>query len=1099
MTDCGASGTQNCSTAGRLLRIDLGTGMPSVLATGLNTPMGIAIQPGGATALVSEINPGDLIQVNLGTGSFNIIASGLQYPGQPLIESGGKTALVPTYSGVVRVNLTAKTVTTVSSLRGISAIALESGGKTLLATEGISYVGSLVRIYLDTGQVHVLAPNFLNAANSLVLQGGGTALIAEARSQAGPTNTGAIMQFTVPVEPSAPGVASTASLSMATTAYAGYKTPLAITIKDAYGNVVSGYTGTVSFTSTDTAAVLPRAYTFTSADVGQHTFTVELNSLGSQSVTVAGTGLTPTSATTNVVTPTPATAVKAALPSASILGAIETLTVTIANAAGAAVQGFTGTVSFSSSDKAAVLPAAYTFTSADAGQHAFSVKFGTTGAQSVTVASGGLSSAVAKTTVTDPVSQVVLSGLAAKETAGQTVHVTVTAEDMIGRTETGFTGRVAFTSTDKAAILPAAYTFVAADADSRTFAVVLKTAGAQTLTVTSAGLTSGQQSTTVAAAASAKLSATLPSTATVAQQSVLAVSVLDVYGNLEPAFTGKVSFTSTDKAATLPAAYTFTATDAGKHTFQVKFGTLGTESVTVASSGLTSGTASTTVKAASAVTLTITTLSLPQAVAGASYSFALSALGGTPPYTWHGHLAGQPAGSSTITVSASGVLSGVALQTGILPLVATVRDAAGLETSVQFDFRVTGDSASASFAGMPPEGAEGAPYHSNFPLAPGAGLCAPSLSLIDGVLPPGLTLGPGSPSSLAGTPATAGSFTFTLQGTGCGTAIAGPRSFTVHIAPPASPLSPPGSSNWVRPSPEPVLEPGAAGWDDFALRAPSLVKVENTYLMYYEGKDQATHTRQIGRAVSTDGIHWSKSPSGPVFTPGPAGAWDAAEVRYPTVLFDGTTYRMWYWGGSEGCNRIGLATSSDGIAWKRLAAPLNLGSCAYGENLAPGSVLPTAEGFALWYWLPGGRLPGLATSKDGVRWSDRGPVNLPVEIAGALTRPQVILDGGTYRMWFAKGAANSSAEHAPQPTTWNQNVGYATSADGINWQLYPASNGTVFTAGAEGAWDRPGVGEGWVLLDGSTYKMWYAAGRINLPAPGSYQFPEGSIGYAIIP
>jgi hypothetical protein len=59
-----------------------------------------------------------------------------------------------------------------------------------------------------------------------------------------------------------------------------------VTVKayDAYGNVASGYLGTIHFTSSDTAATLPADYTFTAADKGVHTFTggLVLNTVGSQ-------------------------------------------------------------------------------------------------------------------------------------------------------------------------------------------------------------------------------------------------------------------------------------------------------------------------------------------------------------------------------------------------------------------------------------------------------------------------------------------------------------------------------------------------------------------------------------------------------------------------------------------------------------------------------------------------------------------------------------------------------------------------------------------------------------------------------------------------
>ena len=45
-----------------------------------------------------------------------------------------------------------------------------------------------------------------------------------------------------------------------------------VTAKDAYGNMATGYTGTVHFTSSDGQAVLPANYTFVAGDAGIHTF-----------------------------------------------------------------------------------------------------------------------------------------------------------------------------------------------------------------------------------------------------------------------------------------------------------------------------------------------------------------------------------------------------------------------------------------------------------------------------------------------------------------------------------------------------------------------------------------------------------------------------------------------------------------------------------------------------------------------------------------------------------------------------------------------------------------------------------------------------------
>jgi parallel beta-helix repeat protein len=69
-------------------------------------------------------------------------------------------------------------------------------------------------------------------------------------------------------------------------ATAGVAGSFTVTAKDAYGNTVTSYTGTVDFASSSQSATLPSAYTFTATDQGVHTFSATLNMIGTQSLTV---------------------------------------------------------------------------------------------------------------------------------------------------------------------------------------------------------------------------------------------------------------------------------------------------------------------------------------------------------------------------------------------------------------------------------------------------------------------------------------------------------------------------------------------------------------------------------------------------------------------------------------------------------------------------------------------------------------------------------------------------------------------------------------------------------------------------------------------
>jgi hypothetical protein len=68
-------------------------------------------------------------------------------------------------------------------------------------------------------------------------------------------------------------------------ATAGSPTQFMIVALDATDHVVTDYTGTIHFTSSDNSATLPVDYTFTSADQGSHLFSVTFATAGDQSLT----------------------------------------------------------------------------------------------------------------------------------------------------------------------------------------------------------------------------------------------------------------------------------------------------------------------------------------------------------------------------------------------------------------------------------------------------------------------------------------------------------------------------------------------------------------------------------------------------------------------------------------------------------------------------------------------------------------------------------------------------------------------------------------------------------------------------------------------
>jgi hypothetical protein len=249
--------------------------------------------------------------------------------------------------------------------------------------------------------------------------------------------------------------------------------------------------------------------------------------------------------------------------------------------------GYRGTVHFTSSDPHAILPHSYTFTTADAGSHTFTAALLTVGPQTITV--------IDDTGLTDTFNVVVtpasftVSGFPSEVTAGDTDDFKVVALDFFGNVATGYRGRVHFSSTDPKAVLPADYTFTAGDMGTGTFTATLVTAGIQSITVADM-LAPNQSKGTESdiqvnpAAVSNFVVSGFPSTTQAGVAHDFSVTAKDAYGNVATNYTGTIHFTSNDPNGSLPNDYTFSAADAGTHTFSATLVTAGTRSITISDS-----------------------------------------------------------------------------------------------------------------------------------------------------------------------------------------------------------------------------------------------------------------------------------------------------------------------------------------------------------------------------------------------------------------------------------------------------------------------------------------------------------------------------------
>ncbi len=82
------------------------------------------------------------------------------------------------------------------------------------------------------------------------------------------------------------GTAVRFSVSAPTRIRNGVGFEIVVTALDSFGNVATGYTGTISFATTSSGTILPANYTFTAADAGTKRFTISTRRVGFQAITI---------------------------------------------------------------------------------------------------------------------------------------------------------------------------------------------------------------------------------------------------------------------------------------------------------------------------------------------------------------------------------------------------------------------------------------------------------------------------------------------------------------------------------------------------------------------------------------------------------------------------------------------------------------------------------------------------------------------------------------------------------------------------------------------------------------------------------------------
>jgi hypothetical protein len=251
-----------------------------------------------------------------------------------------------------------------------------------------------------------------------------------------------------------------------------------VVARDALNNIDATYLGTVHFTSSDGAAALPANSTLT---MGVGTFNATLNTVGSRTITATDTAIAAITGTSSPIT-VAVPRLTFTVPRSAMVGSPFDFTVAATDSNGAVDTAYTGTVHFTSSDGAAVLPADSTLTM---GVKTFSATLQTegimtlTGTDTGTAASPGTSSGIGVRTATHFAVTAPSSA-----TPGSAFGFTVKALNADGSVDSGYPGSVRFTSSDGDATLPLDSTLTNG---TGTFNATLRTPGSATISVTDSG------------------------------------------------------------------------------------------------------------------------------------------------------------------------------------------------------------------------------------------------------------------------------------------------------------------------------------------------------------------------------------------------------------------------------------------------------------------------------------------------------------------------------------------------------------------------------------------------------------------------------------
>lgn len=286
---------------------------------------------------------------------------------------------------------------------------------------------------------------------------------------------------------------------------------------------------------------------------------------------------------------------------------------------------------------------------------------------------------------------------------------------------------------------------------------------------------------------------------------------------------------------------------------------------------------------------------------------------------------------------------------------------------------------------------------------------------------------------------------------------------------------------------EPVLRRGEPGeWDSVDLLNPSVIKKGNTFYNYYSGYNGRVW--QTGLATSDDGVHWKKYSNNPVLTLSNGNAWDDSYIAANGSAIEINNEVYYYYQGrnaSSNKTSIGLAKSVDWHKFQKEAKPvLTTGTDHTWDSKAVAD--PYVIEYKDYYYMYYLGMDEMNVQRLGVARSKDG-------VVWEKSSANPILDVGTKGSFDENGLGEPSVYfNAPyfymvytgRDAGEKRDIGLAVSLDGIHWKKQNYNG--FYTDRKSGTWDDSVICDTTFLFDddNNSLLMWYGGGNRPLPAQG---------------